>query len=172
MAIMMVIIMSKNVGKLFEEDFIKSVPNNVFHFRFKDLPYFLTRNSKYEISNNPADFILFYNYLLVLELKSTNNTSYPFSNTRENQVKGLKKYSEKDKVICGFIINMRRFNETYFINIDDYIYLKNESDRKSISIKDLRLFGIRISQEVKRTRYTYDIKNFLEKICNIQSNVL
>lgn len=156
--------MGKNVGKIFEEDFIKSVPNNIFYFRFKDLPYFLTKNSKYEVSNNPADFIIFYNNLFILELKSTDNTSYPFSNTRENQVKGLKKYSEKDKVICGFIINMRRYNETYFLRINDYLYLEKESGRKSISIKDLRFYGVRIYQELKRTRYRYDIKTFLEKL--------
>ena len=164
--------MSKNVGKIFEEDFINSVPDSLFHFRFRDLPYYLTRYSKYEINNNPADFLIFSDYLFVLELKSTNNTSYPFENTRENQVKGLEKYSTKDKTICGFVINMRKYNETYFLFIKDYIYLKNESGRKSISMKDLRLFGIRINQELKRTRYKYDIKHFLENVCNIKNNML
>lgn len=158
--------MAKNVGKIFEEDFIKSVPDNLFHFRFRDLPYFLTKNAKYEVNNNPADFIIFSDYLFILELKSTNNSSYPFDNTRENQVKGLEKYSVKDKTICGFIINMRKYDETYFLSIEDYIFLKNESNRKSIALKDLRLYGIRINQELKRTRYRYDVKNFLEKICN------
>lgn len=164
--------MAKNVGKIFEEDFIKSVPENIFSFRFRDLPFFLTKNSKYEVNNNPADFIIFLDYLFILELKSTNGTSYPFDNTRDNQVKGLEKYSHKNKTICGFVINMRKYNETYFLSIKDYIYLKNESGRKSISLKDLRLFGIRIHQELKRTRYRYDILTFLEKSCNIQKNVV
>ena len=164
--------MSKNVGKIFEEDFIKSVPENIFHFRFRDLPHYLTKNSKYNINNNPADFIIFSEYLFILELKSTNNSSYPFNNTRDNQVKGLEKYSHKDKTICGFIINMRKYNETYFIDIKDYIYLQNESDRKSISIKDLRLFGIRIEQELKRTRYRYNIKNLLKNICNSKEDMV
>lgn len=162
----------KSVGKLFEEDFIKSVPDNLFHFRFRDLPYSLIKNAKYDINNNPADFLIFCNYLFVLELKSTNNSSYPFENTRENQVKGLEKYSHKDKTICGFVINMRKYTETYFITIKDYLYLQNESGRKSISLEDLRLFGIRIKQELKRTRYRYDIKTFLENICNIRNNVI
>lgn len=164
--------MSKNVGKVFEEDFIKSVPENIFHFRFRDLPHYLTKNSKYNVNNNPADFIIFSEYLFILELKSTNNSSYPFSNTRDNQVKGLEKYSHKDKTVCGFIINMRKYNETYFIYIKDYIYLQNESDRKSISIKDLRLFGIRIEQELKRTRYRYNIKNLLKNICNSKEDMV
>lgn len=158
--------MSKNVGKIFEEDFINSVPDNLFHFRFRDLPHYLTKNSKYNVNNNPADFIIFSDYLFILELKSTSSSSYPFSNTRDNQVKGLEKYSHKDKTVCGFIINMRKYNETYFIHIKDYIYLQNESDRKSISIKDLRLFGVRIEQELKRTRYKYNVKFFLKNICN------
>lgn len=166
------VVMAKNVGKIFEEDFIKSVPDNLFNFRFRDLPFFLTRNAKYEVNNNPADFIIFSDYLFVLELKSTNNTSYPFDNTRDNQVKGLEKYSKKDKTICGFVINMRRYNETYFLFIDDYIYLKNESGRKSISMNDLRIYGIRIPQELKRTRYKYDIEIFIEKVCNKYKNMI
>lgn len=152
--------MSKNVGKLFEEDFITSVPVNVFNFRFRDLPYFLTKNSKYSVNNNPCDFLIFKEYLYTLELKSCAGTSYPTSNTRINQVEGLLKFNIMDKVVSGFIINMRKYDETYFIHISDYIKLTK--DKKSINIKELRVFGVRIGQELKRTRYRYNIEDLFK----------
>jgi len=151
--------MSKNVGKLFEEDFIASVPEDVFKFRFRDLPYFLTKNSKYTVNNNPADFFIFYDYLYILELKSCKGTSYPMTNTRKNQVEGLTKYSKCDKVLAGFVINYRKYNKTYFIHIDDYIIISKH--KKSINIKDMELYGKLIEQNLKRVRYSYNIKKFI-----------
>lgn len=155
---------AKNEGKMFEEDFIKSVPENLFHYRLRDLPFHLTRNAKYEVNNNIGDFFIMNDNLFILELKSTALSSYPFSNSRENQIKGLAKASTKDGVICGFVINMRKFEETYFLYIDDYIDLLENSGRKSISIDDLRLRGIRIYQIKKRVRFKYDLEDFFRKI--------
>ena len=150
----------KNVGKIFEEDFIKSVPTNIFNFRFRDLPHFLTKNNKYMINNNPCDFLIYNRYLYTLELKSCAGASYPISNTRENQVEGLLKFSKMLGVISGFIINMRKYNETYFLHIDDYIHLTKI--KKSINIKELRIYGIRINQELKRTRYKYNLEDLFK----------
>ena len=155
--------MAKSEGKIFEEDFINSVPENIFHFRFRDLPYFLTKGNKYPVLPNPADFLIFNNYLYVLELKSTKLSSYPLKNTRENQVEGLLKYSEKDKVICGFVINMRKYEETYFLHIDDYILLSKNC--KSISIDKLRIYGKFIPQIKKITRYRYNLDKLFEISC-------
>lgn len=154
--------MSKNVGKIFEEDFIKSVPQDMFKFRFRDLPYHLTKGAKYEVNNNPADFIIFNGETLyILELKSTALSSYPFSNTRDNQVKGLLKYSELRNVVAGFVINLRKYNETYFIKIEDYIVLKS-GDTKSISRQSLQLVGYLIPQKLKRIRYSYDLERLFK----------
>lgn len=153
--------MSKNVGKIFEEDFIKSVPNNIFHFRFRDLPYFLVKNSQYKVNNNPADFLVFYKNLFILELKSCNTTSYSINNTRQNQVDGLLKYSKIENVICGFIINMRKYNKTYFLSINDYLLITN--NKKSINLKDLNTYGILIEQELKRTRFKYEVLKFFDR---------
>lgn len=154
--------MSKNVGKIFEEDFIKSVPQDMFKFRFRDLPYHLTKNSKYEVNNNPADFMIFNGETLyILELKSTSLSSYPFSNTRDNQVNGLLKYSKLKNVVAGFVINLRKYDETYFLNIDDYIILKS-GESKSISRQSLQLVGYLIPQKLKRTRYSYDLERLFK----------
>lgn len=147
--------MSKNVGKLFEEDFIKSVPESIFSFRFRDLPYFLTKNAKYTVNNNPCDFLIYKENLYTLELKSCAGTSYPISNTRENQVQGLLKFNDMEGVVSGFVFNMRKYNETYFLHIEDYVKLT--LSKKSINIQELRVYGIKINQVLKRTRYSYEI---------------
>lgn len=152
--------MVKNVGKVFEEDFIGSVPTNIFHFRFKDLPYFLTKGNGYSITNNPCDFLIYNKFLYVLELKSCAGTSYPISNTRENQVIGLDNYSKMEGVISGFVINMRKYEETYFLHIRDYKLIT--LSKKSIGIKDLRIYGVKIDQTLKRTRFKYNLEDLFK----------
>lgn len=152
--------MVKNVGKVFEEDFINSVPDNIFHFRFRDIPYFLTKTVGYSVNNNPCDFLIFHEYLYVLELKSCAGTSYPVSNTRDNQVIGLDKYSKMVGVVSGFIINMRKYDETYFLRIQDYKLIT--LSKKSVGIKDLRVYGVRINQILKRTRFRYNLEDLFK----------
>lgn len=149
-----------NVGKEFEKDFIGSVPSDIFHYRFRDLPFFLTKNAKYEVNNNPADFLIMGDILYVLELKSCAGSSYPTSNTRKNQVEGMLKYSTMRNVMCGFVINMRKYNKTFFLHIKDYIFITK--DKKSINLHDLETYGLLIEQELKRTRYKYNIQNILD----------
>ncbi|MGL5962669.1 MAG: Holliday junction resolvase RecU [Cetobacterium sp.] len=151
----------KNVGKLFEEDFIKSVPSYMFRYRFRDLPYHLTKGAKYEVNNNPADFLIVYDKLFILELKSCAGTSLPCSNVRGNQIEGLKKYSELYNTVSGFVINYRRYDETYFLEVCDY--LRITSTKASIGIQDARVFGVLITQQLKRTRFSYDIESFIKK---------
>ena len=153
--------MSKNVGKIFEEDFINSVEEGIFHYRFRDLPFHLTRNAKYEVNNNPADFLIFHNYLFILELKSCGGTSLPCTNIRDNQVNGLYKYNKMKGVVGGFVINFRKYNETYFLPIEDYLSIIKS--RASIGIQEARAFGIHVEQKLKRTRYTYDVSKFLNE---------
>ena len=54
-------------------------------------------------------------------------------------------------------------NETYYLNIKDFKKYVETTERKSISLDYLRSEGILIEQELKKTRYRYNIKEFIKK---------
>lgn len=160
--------MAKNPGKRFEQDLISSVPDNIFKHRIKDM------GGKYFRVKNICDFLLYkYPILYLLELKTSKGKSIPFSNLAEHQIEGLTKAKELKGIVAGFVINMRDIEETYFIdariikeyidkNIKQYEKTGGKKGRKSIPIKWLRKNGLLIPQEIKITRYTYDITPLIE----------
>ena len=65
--------MSKNVGKIFEEDFFNSISNDYFCHRLKDTAQSYNDNKNTKFSwKNPFDYFVYDgNILCCLELKST-----------------------------------------------------------------------------------------------------
>jgi len=84
---------------------------------------------------------------------------------RDNQIKGLADAS-KHNLYAGLLVNYRNdANDTFFIEINQFLSMLNNINKKSFNIKDLENAGaIKLSSKKKRTRYTYDIKSFLEAI--------
>ena len=84
---------------------------------------------------------------------------------RDNQIKGLVDAS-KHNLIAGILINFRNdTNNTYFISIDNYVKMVNDINKKSFNIKDLLANNaIEIYSSKKRTRYTYDIQEMINKM--------
>lgn len=164
----------QNPGKMFEQDFLKSIPSNVFKLRLKD------DTLKFKNVTNPADIIMFgeihplktleltteksNKILFLLELKSTKEKSLSYANIKQNQFDGLYDASKIDGILAGFVINFRCVNETYFLEINKAIQYKDTNCRKSFPIEFVRQNGILIPCKKKRTRYTYDINTFLESI--------
>lgn len=124
---------------------------------------------------NLCDFILYkYPTLYLIELKSSKGKSIPFSNIAEHQKEGLAEAGKIKGIKAGFIINMRDIEETYFIeagvlkeyvdnNIELFEVTEGKSGRKSIPIEWLKENGTLIPQEIKITRYTYDITPLIEE---------
>jgi len=111
---------------------------------------------------NPCDFILYkYPYIYLLELKSHKGKSIPFSAIQPNQVEPLYKYSKIDGVMSGFVFNFRDMNETYFVDAVSVYQFYNDGERKSFSLGWAREKGILIPQELKRTRFKYDLGRLL-----------
>ena len=83
---------------------------------------------------------------------------------RNNQIKSLQEAS-KHKLIAGFICNFRNENnDTFFIEINDFITMMKNINKKSFNIKDLENNNaIRIESTKKRTRYTYNISKFVSE---------
>ena len=151
----------QNEGKRFEEDLIKSVPNNWFKYRLNDSASSWSSGEKARFTpSNICDFIVYNGNLWLLELKSHKGKSLPLSCIREKQLQGLVD-ANKRGVLAGFIINFRDVQETYFIMAESIKQFIETEERKSIPISYLRFCGELIPQTKKKVRYNYDLK-FME----------
>ena len=153
----------KNEGKIFEADFQKSCPENIWIKREKDNVMFnpnQTSNFQRFTMTSDYDYELFNGKTLyLLELKSTLGFSLAFSKFKKtdkyDQLEKLKKLSDYDNVIGEVIINFRDYVRTYFIEINKFIQFKSRVTKKSISVDDCVEIGELIRQEIKRTHYKY-----------------
>lgn len=142
-----------NPGKVFEQEFFNSFPDNIFIQRVKD------DMLGYKNARNYCDFITFCPTILYLfELKSTKQKSLPFGNVSQFQVDTLYHYSKYKGIKAGFIINFRSHNyQTFFLPADRvYSYYYN-GDRKSFSLEWVQENGIVLPASLIRTRYRFDL---------------
>ena len=148
-----------NAGKIFEQQVIKSCPSDTFVMRIKDT------TMRFKGDNNICD-MLFYRHptLILLELKSTKEASLSFNNIKDHQIEGLYKASRIENLKAGLLIEMRKYEETYFLSIEKAVEYMALTKRKSFSIDYLRENAIRVNQVKKRTRFTFDIEGLLEKL--------
>lgn len=167
-----------NVGKVFEEQIKKSVPNYALIYRLHDAAQSFGRSNNLRFSRkNPFDFLLWdskRHILYALELKTVSGKSISFERSKEenkeihyHQIDGLNAWNKYDGIICGFIIEFREIETTVFIDIDSFNSLIDKIPKKSFNIDDVINSGLPyfvISQQKKRTKYIYDIDSFLSQI--------
>ena len=127
--------MAVNVGKQFELNFKKSVPEYVLLYRLPDSAQSFGTNSNLRFSRkNPFDYLMWdsHNHVLyALELKTVKDISISFEkdtankdgkkNSREihlHQIKGLNEWNKYDGIICGFVIEFRQITTTIFLEIE------------------------------------------------------
>ena len=166
----------QNQGKLFEQDWKKSIPKEMYYQRIKDSPNQFGNQDENNpqlrfTPKQPYDAFCYYNnFLYCWELKSTKGTSISFKGSspmiKEHQQKELTIASEHKGIIAGFIMNFREpQNKVYFLNIIDFNKFINETTKSSINIKDIINYGgFEISGEQKRVRWKYNINEFIEKV--------
>ena len=178
----MVLIMA-NVGKLFEQQFKKSVPTNCYLLRLNDPPQSFVKSSTARFSpNNPFDFILFdtVNKMLVcIELKTTKYKSISFEDENDDkqhnkmihihQIEGLSKASKFDHVAAGFLFNFRDekndMERCYWQNIKDFNKMVSHIDKKSFNELDLLTNNaVKVNGTKKIKHYIWDIDSLLSKI--------
>ena len=157
----------KDEGKLFEQDIKKSIPPEFFIERYKD------DTAGFKGVANPADFRLYkFPFTFLWELKTHKGSSIPLAKIRNSQLKGMRKASHHYGVYCGFILNYRDLEETYYITFAElvakYYILNIEGDyepkpdgRKSIPVEWCKVLGYRIPQTKKKVRYTYNLGGVL-----------
>lgn len=167
----------KNIGKVFEQDFIKSVPNNVGVLRIPDAAQSFYRSPNLRFSNKNAFDFLFWNpttlTLYALELKTVKGKSISFERSNEehgeihyHQILGLNNFENIGECVCGFVIQFRELGITIFIHISEFNKLMSTIPKKSFNYNDLTNNDIKyitIPQELIRTHYRYDINYFLNE---------
>ena len=167
----------KNVGKVFENDFIKSIPEYAWHMRIPDSAQSFAPNSSLRFSRkNPYDFIVWNPNTLTLyalELKTTKGKSISFErNKSENksihshQIDGLTQVNKYSGIVSGFVIEFRVLEKTVFIPISEFNRLISIIGKSSINYDDLDKNNINyiiIPQSLLKTHYRYDIQTFFNK---------
>lgn len=174
-------IKKKNEGKVFEENFKKSIEDcgeKIFYFRIKDISLPPDVRSRVKLSQNDYDCFMFArNHLFTLELKSTKekNISFSESTIKQHQIDNLLKASKYDGIISGFLFNFREpLNRLFFIHINDFVEYqriaqngikdhtyKSKVNKSSIPIGICEEIGIEIKNFKKKVNYHYHVKEFI-----------
>lgn len=159
-----------NKGKIFEQDFKKSLPelNDLFFYRFKDGTANWSGEKNQNVrfqQHNIADCMIFYKgKLFILELKAHLGKSLPLYCIRDTQFFEMCEASQKDGVIPMIVTFFYEIGECYAIPIDSIKQFRLDNDRKSIPLSYIQENGFKIDCELKKTHYKFDIVNFLNKI--------
>ena len=168
-----------NIGKLFETQIKKSVPDYALLYRLPDPPQSFGGGNLRFSSRNPFDLLVWdldKSILYDLEMKTVEGKSIWFERSKEEkgeiqfpQIAGLNEWSKYDGIICGFVIEFRKIEKTVFIKISEFNKLINAIPKKSFNYDDLEKYGVQyviIEQQMARTLYTYNMDKFLQD-CNI-----
>lgn len=167
----------KNAGKSFESDFVKSVPDTVYHYRFKDgtAAWGGGEETRFQ-HDNICDFLLNDGRMFLLELKSHLGKSFPYTTvmgrydkekgkwSKEKQLNDLEKASHFPGIITGYVFNFRDLTQTYFVHTRHVHYYFYHSDRKSFPLDFIQQYGTEIHATLKKIHYRYDVKSFLEVV--------
>lgn len=160
------------IGKIFEAEIKASIPPDYYVERYKD-----DTSGFYGVSN-PADFRLYrYPLTFLLELKSHKGKSIPLAKIRSSQIRGMSGANGYKGLYCGFILNYRDLEETYYITFSELVseyfvmdgngkFVVKPEGRKSIPVDWCREHGTKIAQRKKRVRYSYDLAGWLRRYFN------
>ena len=165
-----------NVGKIFENGFIKSIPDYAWHIRIPDAAQSFAPNPSLRFSRkNPFDFIVWNPNTLTLyalELKTTKGKSISFERDKKenkaihyHQIDGLSRVDKYDGIVSGFVIEFRELTKTVFISISEFNKLISIINKSSINYDDLDTHDIKyieIPQQLLKTHYQYDIQSFFD----------
>jgi len=170
----------KSVGKVFEDNWKKSVPGNIWIHRPPDAAQSFNQSSNLRFSQkSPCDYMMFDGYhFFCLELKSVAGKSISFERTKKDkgeihyhQIEYLKSCSQYKNVIPGLIIDFRGTNNTWFLNIKEWDDLINSISKKSFNESDLISYShpILISKKKLKVNYRYNIQRFIDDVTEMEA---
>ena len=169
----------KNDGKIFEEEFKKSVPADCYCYRLKDNPlaYMQVQGVSYT-HDNPCDFFVYdgkHGKFYALELKSTTNLAFTVQATKEeskkmikyNQIEGLNKIAAYPNIVAGFMFCFidKQENpkdttqEFYFLDIASFNNMMESIDKHSCNKQDIIDYGaICVNARKLQVNYRLDLE--------------
>lgn len=167
------IVISKNIGKIFEQNWENSIPDNIFYYRPPDSAQSFGTNQNLRFSaKSPCDCFMFTgDFLYALELKSVGTKSISFEMEKsdkgvihKHQIDSLNKFNSYQNVISGFIFDFRLSGNTYFCSISDFLDMISNLDKKSFNENDLFEWckPCEIQKKKLKVNYRYDIKGFIK----------
>lgn len=154
----------KNEGKIFEDDFKTSIPEEVYCYRPPDssIGFDVEKSSQRFSLKSPFDFILCKNgQMYCLELKSSKEKRMSFGDNNSSMIK-LRQVrnlldAERSGAVSGLILNFRQLEETYYVSAGKFMDFVHQTTKKSVNIDDVRQFGILVPSIKKITRYRYNL---------------
>lgn len=154
--------MTKNAGKIFEEEFKDSVNKEHFYYRFKDgtaaYNKDITNKSIRFQSTNICDCqVMAKDKLFLIELKNTKGASLPFSNIKANQVEGLSSICH-NRIKAYFIVCFREKEKCYAVEAKKVKEFIDKATSRSIPQIWFKANGIEIPMVKKKVRYKYDLE--------------
>lgn len=162
----------KNQGKIFEQNFRKSIPINdkIYYYRLKDSAssYYGGNDNLRFSQNNIADAFMFYvgkfvSSLLILEYKSHKGKSLPLTCIRDNQLKEMSEARDKIGVLPMLIVFFSDIERCFSLEIRYVEKFIKENDRKSIPVDYFEKYGTEIEVIKLRTNYRYNIEKWLKE---------
>ena len=171
---------SKSVGKVFEENWKKSVPENIWIYRPPDAAQSFDQSSNLRFSQkSPCDYMMFDGYhFFCLELKTVAGKSISFERTKKDkgeihyhQIEYLKSCLSFENVIPGLIIDFRGADNKWFLHIKEWDGLINSIDKKSFNEFDLLSCShpILISKKKLKVNYRYNIQQFIDDVTEMEA---
>lgn len=158
----------KNLGKIFEDNWRKSVPEDFFYYRFRDSSGGWAGNDKIRFTpSNIADCMLFaYNELFLIELKNHKGKSIPMdavvgNKTKEKQIQDLLNAGSYCGIYCYIVIFFSDVEECYAIPIDKFREFQVCEERKSIPISWCKENVSQIGVTKLRSNYKYNIEKWI-----------
>lgn len=171
---------SKSVGKVFEENWKKSVPDDIWIYRPPDAAQSFNQFSNLRFSQkSPCDYMMFDgHHFFCLELKTVAGKSISFERTKKDkgeihyhQIEYLKSCLSFENVIPGLIIDFRGTDNTWFLHINQWDALINSITKKSFNESDLLSYShpILISKKKLKVNYRYNIQRFIDDVTEMEA---
>jgi recombination protein U len=167
----------KNSGKIFEEEIRDSIDKNkIYYYRLRDAASSFGGGNdslRFSIKNDYDCFMFLSPNFFPLELKSNQGTSFSIQKEKEekgkdiklHQIEGLTKASQYPDSYAGLLLNFRKTEHTYWLNIKNFNKFNESNAKKSINENDvIKYGGLLVPQKLKKVRYRYDIDKMIEMI--------
>lgn len=166
-----------NIGKVFEQNFKKSVPVDFYYLRLKDPAVGWTGGTSKYSPSNPFDCLIYTGTgLHCIELKTTAGAIRFWKEELENdgkkhnfeikkhQILGLQEADKYDNVYPSLIINFRNVGETWRMPINAFVEWTNNTTKKSMNHIDASLIGTLVPSKILKVNERYDVGAMVEAI--------